>query len=194
MHNMASLDDVTQYLAKRVTDALFPGGVSVPCIVNAFIKIYPGWPIPGALQTDIEAGGMHVSVWPLPTERRINPPLGRPWQSHSLSDSVLRQAARELHRQMRDFQITVWAPTPQLRNQVGSVIDTALSEQCHIDLEDGAPAQMFYARQFDSDRSENWHVYRRDLIFSVNYATTQTILAPEVTDLDVTVNGHKYSR
>jgi len=57
--------------------------------------------------------------------------------------------------------------------------------------DDGAPAQLLYTRQFDSDRSENWHVYRRDLIFSVNYATTQAITAPEVTSTVVTVNGQQ---
>jgi ribosomal protein S24E len=39
---------------------------------------------------------------------------------------------------------------------------------------------MLYKRQFDTDASENYLVYRRDLIYTVNYATTQTIAAPQV--------------
>jgi hypothetical protein len=109
----------------------------------------------------------------------------------SISVTTAGTAVKELHRQIKDFQITVWAPAPGLRDRIGSAIDTALSEQCHIDLNDGAPAQLLYTRQFDSDRSENWHVYRRDLIFSVNYATTQAITAPEVTSTVVTVNGQQ---
>ena len=98
---------------------------------------------------------------------------------------------QDLRRLMKDFQITILAPVPQLRNKVGTAIDIALSEQCHIDLEDGVPAQLFYARQFDSDRAENWHVYRRDLIFNVNFATTQTLTAPEILKTTVTLNGQK---
>ncbi|MGK3131151.1 hypothetical protein ACCW76_18325 [Pantoea sp. C8B4] len=187
---MASVDDVSQYLAKRVADVLYSGGTDVTAIIDATIKIYPGWPLPVPLQQDIDAGGVHVSVWSLPSERRVNPPLGRPFRTLPLSEDNTGQAVRELRRQIKDFQVTVWAPTPSLRNTIGTAIDTALSEHCHIDLGDGVPAQMFYARQFDSDSAENWHVYRRDLIFSVNFATTQTISAPEVTNITVNLNGH----
>lgn len=263
---MASTDDVARYLASRVAGVVYPGGGRLPGIVNTAMKVYPGWPVPGILQQDIDNGGMHISVWPLPTERKISPALGRPFRvmakgkptlqftvngttigvagvaseltnvqitlngktytfhfragttaekaldvlsvslprsftigsslfimlvRHlSISVSTAGIAVRELRRQIKDFQITVWAPTPGLRDRIGSAIDAALSEQSHIDLNDGAPAQLLYARQFDSDRSENWHVYRRDLIFSVNYATTQTISAPEVTQFVVTLNGH----
>ena len=112
----------------------------------------------------------------------------------SLSVTTAGTAVRELRRQIKDFQITVWAPAPGLRDRIGSAIDAALSEQCHIDLGDGAPAQLLYTRQFDLDRSENWHVYRRDLIFSVNYATTRTISAPEVSRTIVTLNGQHTAR
>ncbi|MDI9222142.1 hypothetical protein QMZ30_14650 [Pantoea sp. EA-12] len=265
---MASVDDVSQYLAKRVADVLYPGGSLLPGIVNAPVKIYPGWPASLPLQSDIESGGAHVSVWPLPAERKVNCALGRSYQQlakgmptlklwvtdcaiavsgvasaltnvqvrlngkkfifhfrtgttaehvvNSLQQhlphafammgrviiSVVNQlsisvttagtAVRELRRQIKEFQVTVWAPSPQLRNTIGTAIDAVLSEHCHIDLGDGVPAQMFYARQFDSDAAENWHVYRRDLIFSVNFATTQTVSAPEVTDIAVNLNGHSF--
>ncbi|MEN4587112.1 hypothetical protein ABEI17_21500 [Pantoea agglomerans] len=267
---MASTDDVARYLARRVAGVVYPGGCQLPGIVNASVKIYPGWPVPGTLQQDIDNGGVHISVWPLPTERKISTALGRPFRLmakgkptlqftvngttigvsgvassltnvlitlnrktfsfhfragttagraiHALSAALPKSftvlssvciplaehlsisvttagtAVKELHRQIKDFQITVWAPAPGLRDRIGSAIDTALSEQCHIDLNDGAPAQLLYTRQSDSDRSENWHVYRRDLIFSVNYATTQAITAPEVTQFEVTLNGHQTTR
>lgn len=187
---MASVDDVSKYLAKRAADVLYPGGISAPAVIDAHVKIYPGWPVPGLLQQDIDAGDVHVSVWPLPSERRVNPPLGRPFRPLALSEDKTGLAVRELRRQIKDFQITVWAPTPSIRNTVGTAIDVALTECSHIDLGDGVPAQMFYARQFDSDSAENWHVYRRDLVFSVNFATTQNISAPEVRNIAVNLNGH----
>ncbi|MCA1179793.1 MULTISPECIES: hypothetical protein [unclassified Pantoea] len=188
---MASADDVSCFLAKRLAEAIYPQGEAEPGIVNAPVQIYPGWPVPGILQPDIDAGGVHISVWPLPTERRVNTPLGRPFRKSALSKVESDNVVRELRRQIKDFQITIWAPTPLLRSKVGAAVDTTLSEECHIDLGDGAPALMIYARQFDSDRAENWHVYRRDLIFSVNFATTQTITAPEVIHTVVTLNGHQ---
>jgi hypothetical protein len=267
---MASVDDVSHFLARRVADVVYPSGSQLPGIVNSAVKIYPGWPVLGDLQQDIGKGGVHISVWPLATERKIGSALGRPFRViakgspslqitvngsvigvtgvasvltnvrinldgkefsfhfragataeqavYALAASLPRSftvgsrvcvlmvkhikvlvttagtAVRELHRQIKDFQITVWAPTPVLRDRIGSTIDAAMSEQCHIDLDDGAPAQLLYARQFDSDRSENWHIYRRDLIFSVNYATTQTVTAPEVTRTVVTLNGLQTTR
>jgi len=264
---MASSDDVARFLAGRIAEVVYPGGRQLPGIVNAPVKIYPGWPVPGTLQQDIDNGSVHITVWPLPTERKISTALGRPCRViakgqptlqftvngsfisvsgvasaltnvrvslngkaftfhfqagttakqalSALSASLPRSftvlssicilvaehlsvyvttagtAVKELHRQIKDFQVTVWAPAPVLRDRIGSAIDTALAEQCQIDLDDGAPAQLFYVRQFDTDRSENWHVYRRDLIFSVNYATTQTITAPEVIRTVVTLNGHQ---
>jgi len=262
---MASSDDVARFLAGRIADVVYPGGSQLPGIVNAAVKIYPGWPVPGTLQQDIDNGSVHITVWPLPTERKIHTALGRPCRviakgqptlqftvngsyisvsgvasaltnvrvsinrktftfhfragttaeqaiselrealpnsftvlssvcilmaEHlSVSVTTAGTAVEELRRQIKDFQITVWAPAPGLRERIGSAIDAALSEQCHIDLNDGAPAQLLYARQSDSDRSENWHVYRRDLIFRVNYATTRFITAPEVTQTAITLNG-----
>lgn len=262
---MASVDDVLRFLAQQVAETIYPGGTALPGIVNAPVKVCPGWPTSALLQQDISAGGVHVSVWPLPTERKINTSLGRPYHvvskgkptlqftvngntlalsgvasdvtnvrlsidgqgfffhfcagttAEKASISIVHRlpraftvlsriivplasaiqvqvttagtAVRELRRQAREFQITVWAPTPHLRNRAGAAIDSALSDQCHIDLGDAAPAQMLYVRQFDSDNAENWHVYRRDLIFSVNYATTQVISAPEIISTAVNLNG-----
>lgn len=263
---MASVDDVLHFLAKRVTDTVYPGGTALPGIVNVPVKVSPGWPVPAVLQQDISAGGVHVSVWPLPTERKVNTSLGRPYHVVSKGKPTLQitvtgntlavsgvasaltnvrlcidgegfnfhfragttaekaarsivqrlpraltvlrliiiplasqiqvqvttagTAVRELHRQVREFQITVWASTPYLRNRLGAAIDSALSDQCHINLGDGAPAQMLCVRQFDSDTAENWHIYRRDLIVSVNYATTQVISAPEIISTAVNLNGN----
>lgn len=191
---MASVDDVLRFLARRVTDTLYPEGTALPGTMNAPVKVYPGWPVPGLLQPDIDAGGVHISVWPLPTERRVNTPLGRPFRPVRVSGDRAGKAVRELKRQIKDFQITVWAPTPELREQAGTATDAALSAESNIDLGDSAPAQLFYVRQFDSDSAENWHVYRRDLFFSVNFATTQTITAPEVIQTVVTLNNQQAVR
>lgn len=253
---MADQSEVSNVIAAKVAATVYPNGTASPSIANAVIKIYPGWPVPNILQQDINAGGAHISVWALPTERKIGSELGRPYrvistgeppiiatvsgQQVTLSGAVslptnvyflidgvgyhypvqagdsltsvatamasqipgasnagpvisipdartiiartggVGMASRELRRQEKDFQITVWAPSPQMRTLIGPAIDSALSEESNVSLGDFVPAYILYKRQFDTDASENYLVYRRDLIYTVNYATTQTIAAPQV--------------
>lgn len=253
---MADSSDVSNTIAGMIASTVYPNGTSKPSISGSIIKIYPGWPVPNVLQEDINAGGAHISIWALPSERKIGSELGRPYRvvekgeppmiatvdgltitlsgsasvptnvyflidgvgyhypvqagdtlttvatavanqiPHATSSGVVitlsggasvvartggvGSAVRELRRQAKDFQITIWAPDPATRVLIASAIDGMLSESSNISLGDGAPSMMLYARQFDSDASENYLVYRRDLIYTVNYATTQSISAPQV--------------
>lgn len=253
---MADQSDVMNLLAAKAAAVAYPNGTGVPSITGAIVKVYPGWPVPNKLQADINAGGVHISIYPLPTEKKINSTLGRPYQVtttgaptlfatvsgqtvtlsgavstptnvYFLIDNVgyhysvqsndtlttiatamaiqipgatsvgavvtipdgisivartggVGTASRELRRQAKDFQITIWSPTPALRDKVASALDIALSEESNISLSDGAPSYMVYTRSFQSDASENYLVYRRDFVYTVNYATTQTIDAAQV--------------
>ena len=253
---MADSSDVSNTLAGMIAATVYPNGTSQASISGSVIKVYPGWPVPNVLQQDMKAGGAHISIWALPSERKIGSELGRPYRviekgdppliatvsglAIKLSGSVsvptnfyvlidgvgyhypvqsndtlitvatamanqipgatssgavitlasgnsvvartggVGTAVRELRRQAKDFQITVWAPTPAMRAQIGAAVDQQLSENSGISLGDGTPSLLLYARQFDSDASENYLLYRRDLIYTVNYATTQTIAAPQI--------------
>ncbi|KJV49662.1 hypothetical protein VH86_04040 [Pantoea sp. BL1] len=253
---MADSSDVSNTIAGMIASTVYPNGTSSPSISGSVVKIYPGWPVPNVLQEDINASGAHISIWALPSERKIGSELGRPFRviekgdppmiatvdglNIMLSGSVsvptnvyflidgtgyhypvqsgdtlatvatamanqipgatssgavitlasggsvvartggIGTAMRELRRQAKDFQITIWAPTPAMRVLIASAVDAMLSENSNISLGDGAPSMLFYTRQFDTDASENYLIYRRDLIYTVNYATTQTIAAPQI--------------
>lgn len=253
---MADSSDVSNTIAGMIAATVYPNGTSSPSISGSVIKIYPGWPVPNVLQEDINADGAHVSIWALPSERKIGSELGRPYRviekgyppmtaavdglNITLSGSVsvptnvyflidgvgyhypvqsgdtlatvatamanqipgatssgavialgsgssvvartggAGTAMRELRRQAKDFQITIWASTPAMRVLIASAVDAMLSENSSISLGDGAPSLLFYTRQFDTDASENYLIYRRDLVYTVNYATTQTIAAPQI--------------
>jgi len=263
---MADVSEVSKFIAQRVAASLYPDGESETSLAGVPVKIYPGWPVPDALQLDIEAGAAHVTVWPLPGERKVSTDLGRPfwtvakgepslqvnvngsiitlsgevtadtnvqialgskaYRFHFPANTTLSSVrerlsealplasilvgrimvlnagritasvttagtvVRELRRQIKEFQVTVWAPTPVLRNRIGMLVDVTLSEQHHIDLGDHAPAQMLYARQSESDAGGNFHIYRRDLIFSVNFALTQHSTASEVIATAFSLNSH----
>lgn len=83
--------------------------------------------------------------------------------------------ARELRRQTQGFQVIVWAPTPALRDSVASLIDVSFAEIDSLVMPDGFGARIQYARTMTSDQYENALLYRRDLFYTVEYATTQTL-------------------
>lgn len=89
-------------------------------------------------------------------------------------------AMRELKRQEKQFQVTIWAPTPALRSAAAGPIDVALAESSDIALTDGSHGILLYSHSRETDQLEKAQLYRRDLIYTVDYATTQTASAPQV--------------
>ena len=87
---------------------------------------------------------------------------------------------RELRRQKQNFMVTFWCPDPDTRDAIVPAVDLALTEPAYITLPDGSAGRIIYAGTTPSDRGENENLYRRDLIFSVEYATTQTQAAYQI--------------
>jgi hypothetical protein len=69
------------------------------------------------------------------------------------------------------FRITVWAPTPALRDLVGSTIEPMMRFAKRVPLQDGSIAHSAFVRSIDSDSAEKALIYRRDLITAVEYST-----------------------
>lgn len=67
---MADMTDVADALAALITGAIYPNGVGAPSLTGVPVTIYQGWPNAATLDKDMKLPGrVHVSVWPLPTER-----------------------------------------------------------------------------------------------------------------------------
>ena len=257
---MADLSDVLNSLSTIAAQAVYPNGTGSPSVADVPVKIYPGWPVPNVLETDIAAGIVHVSVYSLPTERRTSRHIGRRWQvtapgtptitaavtlnqvvlggavtspqnvyllvngkgyayavqvsdtltsiatalavllhgdfpAASSNGSVLTipgaysvtarvgavgTAMQELRRQEKQFQISIWAQTPTMRSAVAGVVDVALSESSDVVFPDGSHGILLYSHSFESDQAQKSGLYRRDLIFTVDFATTKTAAAPQV--------------
>lgn len=96
-------------------------------------------------------------------------------------------AIRELRRQERLFQVTCWCATPEQRDALAGFIDAKFAGAGDpnglefITLPDGSAARLKYVRTAPTDRDALVQSYRRDLIYSVEYATTETLVAPQVT-------------
>lgn len=76
---MADLSDVMNILVAQVAAVVYPLGPTRPSLSGIATKIYPGWPVPNALETDLKAGKAHISVYSLPTERKSTRYIGRTW-------------------------------------------------------------------------------------------------------------------
>jgi hypothetical protein len=88
---------------------------------------------------------------------------------------------RETRRAERLFQIIIWANAPDKRDPLASAIDAALSTTFRLTLPDGSYGQLRYRSSVQNDSYQKQAVYRRDLMYAVEYATTQSVTATQIT-------------
>ncbi len=80
---MPDRSDVEQALAGLVADVLYPNGFMSDSVIGAVCKIYRGWPVANALETDLEQGLVHVSVVPVAGAVRDRTRYSTEWQGVS---------------------------------------------------------------------------------------------------------------
>lgn len=258
---MADQADVEAALAGIVGGALYPSGLEAGCVVpGAVVRIYRGWPTPAALDADLAAGRVNVSVGGVPGSTRLTTRYPDQWRvvkpavpvlSASVAAGVatfagtaalgqlaallvdgraavhrteagdtpasvaaalageLRQvgvsatangaavtvsgarsvvarivadqvATRETRRQLQHFAVTCWCADPPTRDAIGAAIDAALSGIDFVGLPDGSSGRVLFVASVTSDRWEDATLYRRELTYSVEYATTITATQPSM--------------
>jgi hypothetical protein len=80
---------------------------------------------------------------------------------------------REVSRQERRFQITVWADTPDHRKAVVRPIKALLADSFFITLPDGTAGRLIYVGGGGpNDNPQDAKLYRHDLFYSCEYGTT----------------------
>jgi hypothetical protein len=253
---MADQSDVENALVSLVSSALYPNGTDEASVPGPDCRIYRGWPNSAALDRDLAAGKINVTVFPgngagrtttRYAEQWVGPPAqpsltavvtgtsvtfggtaetgqiagilvdGRSYayrtqagdmpelvaanlatmaRDHSivrLSRSTLTIAGagnllarvvadapvqQEVRRQEQDFRITCWCPTPASRDAAATAIDQSLSSMRFLALPDGTQGRLIYSGTTVFDQSQNASLYRRDLMYSVEYATTLSASQP----------------
>lgn len=88
---------------------------------------------------------------------------------------------RILHRQRQRVKVSVWAPDHAVRTKAAEAIDVAMKQNMRLALPDTSQAILTYESTFLTDHWETVGVYRRDLIYSVEFATIEKFTAYEVT-------------
>ena len=94
---------------------------------------------------------------------------GGPLQARVVGSGV---AEMETRRQQQGLMVSVWCPTPAGRDNLAAVIDNALSDVDWLSLADGTVGRLLYHGTVETDESENANLYRRNLIYTVEYPTT----------------------
>ena len=106
--------------------------------------------------------------------------------------SVLQGApatmAQVTHRQKQSIMVTVWAPDPQKRSALCNAIDIGVKGQIRATLADTSEAIILYEKTNVIDDFQAMASYRRDLIYTAEYATLDTFTVYEVTSVTETID------
>ena len=69
------------------------------------------------------------------------------------------------------MRIICWCPTPAIRDAVAAAIDAAIDQMSFLILPDDTNARVVYRNTASYDQAQNALLYRRDLIYTVEYPT-----------------------
>lgn len=97
---------------------------------------------------------------------------------------------QEVKRQKQGFRISTWCPSPHVRDAIAGTLDPALSDLTFLSLTDGTAGRIRYERTQVIDIHQKIGVYRRDFLYSVEYATTITQKAAEIVADIVNASGN----
>ncbi len=118
------------------------------------------------------------------TSNTLTVPFG-----HSL---VVRQGGkgklgRVTHRQRSSVMVTVWAPTPAERATIAAAIDVAIKSHNKVSMPDTSQATIIYSRTYTTDEQQTAAIYRRDLVYDVEYATVEQFDGVTITATQVSI-------
>lgn len=182
---MATVEDVQRSLVSMIAGILYPEGVEAPAAVSTDVMVYAGWPVPDQLDKDIAAGKVHISIFTRPEERNVTRGLHR--EDEALVGPDTGTVVKVVRQQEQLFQITIWAPTPEIREEIGGLIDPILSDTYRFQLPDQTMAQMHYRNHIDGDFTQKAAIFRKELFYYVEYATTRSETAYVIKENDVNI-------
>jgi len=198
---MADLSDVLTALVAQIVSAVYPNGTSSASESGAPTYVYPGMPVATTLDADMmamfnaiqagngpTAGRVHVSVYTGNVEQNQTRSLDG-WQNIGTANSGVQSTAKEIRRVKRQFIITVYAPTPALRDISGALIDVALCSLRNLPLGDGSAAQIYYGTTVLDDMPSKEYMFQRKGLYFVEYGTFITEEATLVKEVVANVDG-----
>lgn len=268
---MADQSDVEDALARLIAAALYPDGTGEASAIGRTCRVFRGWPNAGALDGDLAAGRVNISVFAEARHQRNTTRWPEEWRivaepapslaiavagvqasitgnggpgmlvglqvdalsvvhrtaagdtpelvAASLADKLRglgrvalstgavvrvpgvgfllgrvvadRTGLRETKRQSQDFRLSLWCPDAASRDAAGSLVDARLSALAFLALPDGTAGRLRFVSSLLFDQSVNARLYRRDLVYAVEYATTLAESLPSMVFgvSDIAANG-----
>jgi hypothetical protein len=98
-------------------------------------------------------------------------------EARTVSDSI---SSFESRRQEKDLRVICWCPTPSVRDAVAAAIDLAIDQASFLVLSDETNARVIYKNTASYDQAQNALLYRRDLIYTVEYPTVTVLMQPSM--------------
>jgi hypothetical protein len=133
---------------------------------------------------DYPAGGGNPGV--TTTSNSITIPAMFAFQVNQGAQSTLGYVT---HRQCHKIMVTAWSPTHVARNKIAAAIDVAIKNTLTVALSDTSIALITYDRTVDTDEHTPSTLYRRDLVYDVEYATLFTFPGYVVTSFTLQEQG-----
>lgn len=105
---------------------------------------------------------------------------------------VMRQGGtgvlgRAIHRQSQSVMVSVWAPSRTTRTALANAIDIAIKKRIKVTMPDTSQALVIFSRTNIIDDDQAKGLYRRDLIYDVDYATVEQFPGVEITSTKVSI-------
>jgi hypothetical protein len=163
---MASLLDVQNAIVAAVAPT---------CPSGHQVRYFAGPAFAKKINDDLKNGNGLVSVTSFNTEQRVKTFLND--DEIMVSDTGLAGGAvmvQEVSRQKKWFQINVYAPDPTYRDVVGEALKVLLDQTLFLNFSDTTSGHIQYVQEYDDDSGQEAGVYRRLILYTVEYATTVT--------------------
>jgi hypothetical protein len=90
------------------------------------------------------------------------------------------QSTFESRRQEKNVRVICWCPSPLARDSVAAAIDYALDQVDFLLLSDDTQARVVYRNTESYDQAQNALLYRRDLVYAIEYPTVTILQQPSM--------------
>ena len=164
--------------AATVTIGGTPSATQVVALIVNGVAVYAYRPLSTDAAADVAAGLAALIPSGSASGAVVTVPGSNPRVTARVEADAL--TVRELRRQEQSFTVTVWAPTPALRDAAASVVDVLFAGLDRVALADGFSARVRYVSTGEDDSPQRGLLFRRDLRFLVEYPTTETAATPRM--------------
>lgn len=96
----------------------------------------------------------------------------------------------ESRRQEKDLRIICWCPNPPVRDTVAAAIDSGIDRISFLPLADNTTARVIYRNTVSYDQAQNALLYRRDIVYTMEYPTVTDLQQPSLLFGASDINGN----